>query len=225
MIYNEDANDANPNLDANLADEARDQFDVPGEAIAVPLFEGELREEWRYTCTCFGPRGLTNTYRQSLSAYVTHVLEEHASHEGLDIIARVVLAQYPPLRYGATKKNASRGSSVRGTSVQGGSVHGGSVHGGSVHGGSVHGGSVRGAPVHAQAPARNMPAPGPQLTRANLNAHVRNVGSSVPVTRPLAGGPAPSANDSTMVYARILAQNQAIMAQMENLGLTGGNNA
>ena len=112
----------------------------------IPLYEGELRPEWRYYCTCDNDSGLALRYKQSLSAFLVHVIEDHADGEVLDLIARVALAQHPPSRCGPTKAN--RGASRTG-SVSGGSVHSGSVHGsvqgsrqGSTHGsvhGSVHG--------------------------------------------------------------------------------------
>ena len=130
--------------------------------------------------------GMDPTCRQSLPNFLVHLIEENADGEALNLIARVTLAQYPPLRCGPSKAN--RGSSR--TS----SVHGGSVQG-SVRG-SVQG-SVRG------------PAPG-----AARGAHPVSRSARAPQAL------APAAPVSTAeILQQMQAQNQALMARMEAMGL------
>lgn len=89
-------------------DQEDDQYDeeVYDEEVdtSVPMYEGELCDEWRFSCAlCFTASGFTPTSRQSLPNFLVHLIEEHAEGDALDLIARVTLAQYPPLRCGPAK--------------------------------------------------------------------------------------------------------------------------
>ena len=146
---------AEPHQYEDGLDEQGDKFEDEAGAN-VPLYDGELCPEWRYTCSCcFSPSGLTTTYRQSLSTFVMYLIDDHAEGEILDLISRVLLAQYPPLRYGPSKPNKST-SHI--SSVQGGSVYSGSMQGsrqGSVQA-SLRGASARGAPAMTKGNLANL---------------------------------------------------------------------
>ncbi len=192
-------------------DQQDDQYDEECDTN-VPMYEGELCNEWRFSCAlCFTASGFTPTSRQSLPNFLVHLIEEHAEGEALDIIARVTLAQYPPLRCGPSK--AGRGSSSRGSSVDGGSVQGSSQ--GSLHG-SVRGGSVRGGSVHGSVNG--------SVKGSTRGGYMSNRGSAAHATRssrptqpaPVTTAPALSRNE---MYQQMLAQNQAMMAHMQAHGL------
>lgn len=192
------ANNANNNAFANNGqiDQQDDQYDEECDTN-VPLYEGELCNEWRFSCAlCFTASGFTPTSRQSLPKFLVHLIEEHAEGDALDLIARVTLAQYPPLRCGPAK--AGRGSSSRASSVHGGSVQG-SVRGGSVQGsmqGSVRGGSIANRGAATAAPVARSTRP----------------------TQPAPVATAPTLN-TAQIYQQMLAQNQAMMAHMQANGL------
>lgn len=105
---------ANANQPIMNADD--EQFD--DEIVnSVPLYDGELQENWRYTCAeCFSASGLHPTYRQSLDAFIVHQVENHLTCEELELTARVMFAQHPPLRCGpmsASSRASSRQTTPR----------------------------------------------------------------------------------------------------------------
>jgi len=218
---------ANNNNQANFTNAEAHQYEdghddqFEDEPVSnVPLYEGELRPEWRYYCTCYNDSGLALRYFQSLSGFLLHVIQDHADGESLDLIARVALAQHPPSRCGPTKANrgASRTGSASGGSVRSGSVHGsrqGSVHGGSRQG-SVHG-SMHGS-VHDSVHSSYQR---PVHSRGNLNVRpqARPVQQNrVPLPQASSGPPATPKN-TREVLEQMLAQNNAIMQQMQGLNM------
>lgn len=204
MSFTNANNNANTFANNDQIDHANDQSDEECDTD-VPMYEGELCNEWRYSCAlCFTASGFTPTSRQSLPNFLVHLIEAHAEGEALDLIARVTLAQYPPLRCGPAR--AGRGSSSSASSVRGGSVQG-SVRSGSVQG-SVRSGSIQSSMQRSTQGA----------TRGGYR------GSAAPATRssrstqpaPVATAPALSTAE---IYQQMLAQNRQMLAHMQANGL------
>ena len=112
-----------------------------------PLYEGELVETRRWTCNyCMSPSGMQPTYKLSLSAFLSHIMDEHIEGNDYEYIARVLLGMYPPYVCQPASRQASARNSVAGGSVRGagGSVRGAGsapVRGGSVAGSTASNGS------------------------------------------------------------------------------------
>ena len=87
-------------------------------------YRGELGEGWRYTCGvpgCTSPSGLSPLYRNSLEAFVKHIMEDHLNDRQFDQVTRLMLGMYRPLACGDPSRSSIRGS-VRGSAR--GSVRG-----------------------------------------------------------------------------------------------------
>jgi hypothetical protein len=76
----------------------------------VPVYMGELEESWRYVCSeCTSNSGMP-TYRKSLTAFVEHILKEHATSDDMKLVARILFTAHHPLSCRDTKDKSCSGS-------------------------------------------------------------------------------------------------------------------
>jgi hypothetical protein len=77
-------------------------------SIEAPAYEGELQAGWKYSCPdCHTQSGMFLT-RKSLQAYIEHIFKVHATDEDFILIARILLAEYPPHYCGPANQKKSR---------------------------------------------------------------------------------------------------------------------